>query len=314
MVGADGDRARQLPWRPGLAVREGDAEAAQRLATALHPFWYIRGHLSEGRIWLERALAEGCPTPAAVRAGAVLAAGWLAWAQGDYARAGEGLRDALDAFHALGHTSGVAEALYILGLLATDRGEYAQATALLTEASASSRCLDAGFWVGFILNALGIVTYEQGDTERAEALFTEALAQFRTVGETNGTAYALTNLGKIAVANGDNDQAAAYYQESLALRQERGEEMSIAGCFRGLAIVAAGVGKFEEAAGLFGAAEALRERIGLPPARHHARYEQAVTQCRAALGNERLLILWHSGRDLSLETAVAIATGVTGSA
>ena len=98
MVGADGDRARQLPWRPGLAVREGDAEAAQRLATALHPFWYIRGHLSEGRIWLERALAEGRPTPAAVRAGAVLAAGWLAWAQGDYARADEGLRDASTPF------------------------------------------------------------------------------------------------------------------------------------------------------------------------------------------------------------------------
>ena len=183
-------------------------------------------------------------------------------------------------------------------MLATDRGEYAQATALLTEALGLFRALDAGFWVGFILNALGIVTYEQGDTERAAALFTEALAQFRTVGETNGTAYALTNLGKIALASGDNDQAAAYYQESLALRQERGEEMSISGCFRGLAIVAVQFGKFEEAAGLFGAAEALRERIGLPPPRHHARYEQAVT-CRAALGNERLLILWSKGHDWS---------------
>ena len=165
-------------------------------------------------------------------------------------------------------------------------------------------------WVGFVLNSLGIVSYEQGDAERAKQLFTEALGQFRTIGETNSTVYALTNLGKIALARGDFDQAAAYYQERLALWQEHGEETSVAGCLRGLAIIAAAIGKCEEAAGLFGAAEALRERIGLPQARHRARYEQAVIQCRAALGEEQMLARWHKGRELSLEAAVAIGMGV----
>ena len=44
---------------------EGDAETGLRLAGSLSPFWMFRGHLSEGRGWLERALARerrgSCP-------------------------------------------------------------------------------------------------------------------------------------------------------------------------------------------------------------------------------------------------------------
>jgi len=293
-------------------LEEGDAEAMQRLATALHPFWYVRGYLSEGRTWLERTLIENRLTPAPVQAGAKLAAGWLAWVQGDYAQAEAWLHDSLEAFRALGHTHGVAEGLHILGMVATDRGDFVQATTLLTEALDLFRTLGDTLWIGFLLNALGIVAYEQGKPERAAPLFTEALAQFRTMGETNGTVYALTNLGKIALARGDIDQAATYYRERLALWKEHGEEMSVAGCFRGLAIIAAAIGKCEEAARLFGAAEALRERIGVPQARHRARYEQAVNHCRADLGEERMLALWHDGRQMRLETAVAIGMGVMG--
>jgi non-specific serine/threonine protein kinase len=37
---------------------ETDTTGALRLAAALSPFWETRGHYSEGRIWLERALAQ----------------------------------------------------------------------------------------------------------------------------------------------------------------------------------------------------------------------------------------------------------------
>jgi predicted ATPase/transcriptional regulator with XRE-family HTH domain len=299
-------------YRSALAwlLQRGDAETAQRLMIGLSRFWYVRGHLSEGRGWVERALAERQPTLAAVRAGVLLVAGWFAWAQGDYAQAVERVQDSLIAYRVPDHANGVAEGLYVLGMVAGDRGDYAQATALLTEALDLFRMLRATQYVGFVLNALGIMNYEQGDDERAAALLTEALAQFRIVGETNGTAYALTNLGKIALASGRVDRAAAYYRESLALRREHGEEMSIAGCLRGLGIVAIHSEQFDQAATLFGAAEMLRERIGLPQPRHHARYEHAVSCCRLALGEEKLHTLWSEGREMSLETALAVALGV----
>jgi hypothetical protein len=137
-----------------------------------------------------------------------------------------------------------------------------------------------------------------------------ALDQLRTVGETHGIAYALTNLGRMALAVGDTGQAAAYFQESLALRHNHGDQMSVAGCLRGLALIAAAVGKDGTATELLGATEALRERIGLPQPRYHARYEQTVNDCRAALGEEHFHALWQHGRRLPLESAVDLAIGV----
>jgi predicted ATPase/transcriptional regulator with XRE-family HTH domain/Tfp pilus assembly protein PilF len=292
-------------------LEQGDTEAAQRLTAVLYRFWYVRGYLSEGRTWAERALAGNRSTPTAVRARALLAAGWLAWAQGDYAQAVERVQGSLRVFRELDHASGVAEALYVLGMIAKDRDDYAQATALLMEALGLFRVLGATPWVGFVLNALGIVAYEQGQIEQATVLFTEALAQFRKVGETHGTTYALTNLGKMALAANEINQAAVYYQESLALRHKHGDQMSVAGCLRGLALIAAAVGKFEEATSLLGAAEVLRERIGLPQPRYHERFEQTVNDCRAALGEEELITLWQDGRQMPLESAVDLAIGVT---
>jgi predicted ATPase/transcriptional regulator with XRE-family HTH domain len=291
-------------------LAQGDAETAQRLTGALHRFWYVSGQLTEGRTWAERALAAGRDTPASVRAVALLAAGWLAWAQGDYAPAIDRVQESLGTFRALDHSSGIAECLYVLGMVAEDRGDYPQAIALLAEALGLFRGQDDAPWVGYVLNALGIVAYEQGDPVRATALYLEALEQFHVVGETIGTAYALTNLGKIALAAGDFDLAAGHFQECLALRKELGEPVSLAGCLRGLAIVAAGSAQFEASARLFGAAEALRERIGLPQPRHRARYEHAVAAARDALGETQFRSSWLTGRQLPLAIAVSEALNV----
>ena len=57
---------------------------ARPVRGSLYRFWYVRGHLSEGLSWTERALLASASTPPAVRSWAFLAAAWLAWATGDY--------------------------------------------------------------------------------------------------------------------------------------------------------------------------------------------------------------------------------------
>src|SRR5207248_298119 len=67
------------------AITEGDEEVehALRLGKALEEFWYVRGHASDGRRWLEWVQAERRGSPA-VRARALHQAAGLAHWQDEY--------------------------------------------------------------------------------------------------------------------------------------------------------------------------------------------------------------------------------------
>src|SRR6185503_10486469 len=71
------------------AIEHREVDTAQRLAGALQPFWFRRGYWSEGRRWLEDALAmdSGATQNQFFRAKALFEAGMLARFQGDFARA-----------------------------------------------------------------------------------------------------------------------------------------------------------------------------------------------------------------------------------
>ena len=69
--------------------QQGEAGLVQRvrLAASLAYFWWLRGHFSEGRGILERAIATPGDIPSADRAAAIYGAAFLAEAQGDLERA-----------------------------------------------------------------------------------------------------------------------------------------------------------------------------------------------------------------------------------
>src|SRR5262249_43699338 len=83
------------------------SEAALRLATALWTFWNVRGHWTEGRSWLEGALAASPTAPAARRAPALLRAGMLAFRLADYAAARRLYAECLDVHRATGQRAGI---------------------------------------------------------------------------------------------------------------------------------------------------------------------------------------------------------------
>jgi predicted ATPase len=67
---------------------EHGSETAVRLGWALWRFWSVRGHLQEGRAFLERVLVASEKSEAYARAKALSATALLASYQGDYVRAG----------------------------------------------------------------------------------------------------------------------------------------------------------------------------------------------------------------------------------
>jgi DNA-binding CsgD family transcriptional regulator/tetratricopeptide (TPR) repeat protein len=298
----------------GWAIHRGEAEIAQRLVFALSRFWYVRGHLSEGLLWSERALASDAETPTSVaaRAGALCVTAYMSWARGDDQRSAELWAEALPLFRRLGDVSKLALGLHAAGLVEEDRGEHDRARAMQEEALALCRTSDdAVFYVGHMLYALGVVVYRQhGDLDQAEARFTEALQWFQDSGDTYGAGIALANLGRVARDRGNYAEAAAFYAEGLTLHWDDSDSGRIAACLNGLGIVAALAGQAERAARLCGAAEALREAIGAPVPRHRGQYERAIAISRESLGESVFAATWAAGRELSLIDAFSEARSI----
>ena len=96
-------------------VRQRDLARASRFAFSLWLFWWMRGHFSEGRRWIERILAAD-PAPAD-RAWVLLVSGVLDYGQGSYEPAGLANDESLALFgasgdelrHGVGHRDGWAD-------------------------------------------------------------------------------------------------------------------------------------------------------------------------------------------------------------
>jgi len=283
---------------------EADGEARLRLATASWRFWDVQGYLSEGRAWLEDALRRAGSASASLRAGALVAAGNLAYRQGDHQQAACRWEEGLALWRELGDRRRVASVLNNLGLLQQSQGDGAAAMALCEESLALKRELGDRREVAETLNNLVGIAWELGDHERAIALCEESLGLSRELGDRRGTAMALGNFGLLAYHRGDYAVARGRYEESLAIDRELGNRIGIANtlwhlgcvaqslkeharaaalyqdalalcfeaernidtamCLESLASVACAQCDHRRGVRLFGAAAALRTRIGIP--------------------------------------------------
>ncbi len=233
-----------LEWALGSV----SAETALRLAVALHLFWDIRGYWTEGRKWLELALAAASGAPSSLRAKAFHAAGMLAWYQGDNRRTVAHLEASVALHRDLGDKEGIANSLDILGIVAYRQGDYGRAEALLEQSLTLNR--ELGHKTPFTLYLLGIVARLRGDYEQAEARGRESLASNRELGRKGAVALTLDSLALLAYYRGDYNQADVLCKEGLVLFRERSDKFGTAGSLNTLALVACGQGDYRQAAAL----------------------------------------------------------------
>ncbi len=114
---------------------EDRREIALRFGVALWSFWIVHSHWSEGRTFLERALAASEGVVTSVRAKALEAAASLAVYQIDHDRGETLCRENLAQCRDRGDTKGTAFSLSLLGTIAWQRGDFAVARALMEELS-----------------------------------------------------------------------------------------------------------------------------------------------------------------------------------
>jgi tetratricopeptide (TPR) repeat protein len=286
----------------------GEAELGLRLAAALWEFWWVRGHLAEGRRWLDEALDRSGQESPELRARALHAAASLATRQGDYDRAAELSEQSLSLWEELGDTSGTARSLLSLGTVAAEQGDRERAISLSERAAELYR--ESGDRRGHALavSNLGGIALERGDYARAATLSEEAYGLFETLEDSEGMAFALVNQGFAALSEHDHDRALVLLRRALRLLAELEFKDVIGYCFEGLAAVLAFTGEGEPAARLLGAAEALRESLGveLAPAERET-HEETAAAVRDGIGEERFSAVWRQGRELALDEAIAHA-------
>ncbi|MDQ3928632.1 MAG: tetratricopeptide repeat protein [Chloroflexota bacterium] len=272
-----------LEW----AVTRSAVEIAWRLSGALWPFWEIRGYLSEGRSWLEAALAvdEGRREPKAdipkrhggegedeapassrgalaARAKALIGAGTIAQMQGDYVRAPSFFNESLALLRDLGDKRALNRSLKHLAWFAHVRGDYERAAALWDESLTESQALNDAAGIALARHGLGEVALVHGDYGRAGQLLEASLAVFREVGDTADIAMVLRNLGELAQQQGDVARARRMLNESLALFRNLGDTLGIAMVLAPLGAVAQQQGDHGQAQSLLDESLRLSRNVG----------------------------------------------------
>ena len=205
------------------SVAKDDAEAAMRLAGALRNFWLARGLLTEGREWLERALAlPGATSRTVARAKALSARGFLANGQDDQQTVRPSLEEALTISEELGDRAGMTTALWFLGLTLQKQGDIDAARRLLEQMLTLAREVGDQVATGDALRWLAVVAARDDDRVGARTLLEEGMMLARATGDRSGLAHALIVLGELARLDADFETTEAVNREAVALRRERG--------------------------------------------------------------------------------------------
>jgi predicted ATPase/DNA-binding XRE family transcriptional regulator len=294
----------------GWSIDHGEVDQVARMAYESWLFWWLHGHLDEGRRWMERALAREPDLPELVRARLLLVAGTLAQGRSDWDPARLYLEESLELFRQLGDEEGVAYALAAMGLVNLGLKQYERGLALVQESI--DRFLEVGQrWAASpMLSFAAAASLSRGDIPRARQLAEKGLSLAREVGARDALYLTLQALATVARAEGDHERAARLFGEGLTLSVEVEDRSSLAYYLQGLAAIAASEGELVRAARLWGAAEALLETteiIAYAHAPDPSLYQRQVAAAREGLDEAAWEAAWAEGRTMTLEEVVAEA-------
>lgn len=220
----------------------GDPEIGLRMAGALHWFWYFRGHITEGRDWLERALAMSNLLQRSVtRAKALTAIGRLAILQDDSEAIIARLKESLDIWREAEDKGGLAYAATLLGtaIAYSTRDIASGGLALIEEGIRNFREAGDKWGHAFALDLMADATLLTSGNEQQNARYREeSLVLYRQLDDDWGIAGELTELGNSALRLGDFESARANLNEALEMHRVTGDKWYIAHSLLSLALVA----------------------------------------------------------------------------
>ncbi len=277
-------------FRAALAFA-GETESTElrfRLAAAVAHFWLVRGHLAEGRAWLEGTLALPAEREISplLRAQVLRKLATLEWRQGDFDLAGPRAESALPLLEGNVDEDERYRLLILLGCIEYSRRNREGARDWWEQSAALARTLENEAHLALALSNLGVVAAELEDYEGGVAIYEESAESARRAEHREYLAGALLGLGDMNLRLGRYEPGRAQLAEAMALYTRLGFRDRLASCCVWLAPAPEHEGDLVLAARLLGAAAGIRRQTGASLDWQEQEFLDAVVvRLRPALGD-----------------------------
>jgi non-specific serine/threonine protein kinase len=287
--------------------RPGEARTGVRLAGTLYYFWFGCGEVSQGRYWLERALAVD-PHRGRERVRALAAYCRILNLQGAPVAACDPSLECVELARRYDDQFSLSEALQVLGISRLYGGDLDGLNLLEQAVSEAGRLGEAHHAVALAKMTLALGVLLQGDPVRAQQLCAESRAIFRDHGDQYWLSRTLNVSIMPAMMSGELVQAEAYGRECLEIRRALQDPWGVATALECMAWTAAAAGDHRRAARLLGVVDRMwRDAGGSPfsagPLLHV--HQQCETSTLKALGQTAFEREFSHGAQLTADQAVA---------
>jgi non-specific serine/threonine protein kinase len=266
------------------------SETALRATAAMFRFWERRALSSEGRDWLEQALARAGDDAPLKHHGRVLSAlASFYWRGGEPARARPLTEQSLALARAAGDLRGEAWALFSLGMIAYFLGESGSAVAHLESCLPLARKARYLTLQSLALTFIGrILLWTVGpEHSRVADALDESFSIAAAAESRYATGHLLVALGDLAWLQGEAKRALGIWRQALEVRKQLAERRGITYCLERLAWGLAATGRLEPAGWLLGAAEAQRAALNIPLQRDEQGYHARTLADTSAMWRAR---------------------------
>lgn len=279
-----------------------DAAAAGEATAALWTFWWKRGHMSEGRGFLERAAT----LQSGERVNVLKGLGTIAFRQGDLDAAEQAFAERFELVEADGSAAELADACADLARVALRRGDFAEVRRYADRGYAAAEGLD-GDAIRLPLHLRAAAARMEGRYAEARELYLQSIELNERLGSAVNIAGENHNLIYVALHSGDDAEARRRFRAASEYIFANQNAYLRPYAFLDAGVLALHDGDLERAARLVGCAQQIFEETGsIPDPDDHVELDRALARLEEQLG-ERFDELVAAGRMLSLNDAETLA-------
>ncbi len=286
---------------------ESDPVSGAELAYAMRRYWFRRGQLNEGRIWLERSVSLTTALEPLLRADLLNAVGVFAWGIGDLASAVTYLESSAEEFERLGETARLPGVRINIAIVLDAHGRSGEATEAYLAVIETLRSGDEGQLLWNALLNVSLTQRKTGALDAARLSASEALSLAIKHADLAHKAIALASLAGIEIDSGNVGKASQHAVEALEIWQPDPAPTHVADLFCKCCLIAVRQRDSKTAQWFRGAAERILEENRITEPDELRETFRLIDQDPGSSSSPELALSLRDGRSSNIEMAILAA-------